>query len=155
WCRCGPGATHDGAGHLMGVESSFLHSRKPWIPLLVGLLLLAGLGSLVIWQWQILQRNTQQDHREQFTLAVDEIELGLRERMRAYEIVLRGMSGLLVGSEDVSNEEWQRAAEQLQLQKHYPGIQAIGWARYLNSSQVPDFADEIRRSGREDFRIYP
>ena len=139
----------------MGVESSFLHSRKPWIPLLVGLLLLAGLGSLVIWQWLVLQRNTQQAHQERFAIAVDEIELGLRERMRAYEMVLRGMSGLLVGSEDVSNEEWQRAAEQLQLQKHYPGIQALGWARYLKSAQVPDFADEIRRSGREDFRIYP
>jgi CHASE1-domain containing sensor protein len=132
-----------------------LHSRKPWIPLLVSLLLLLGLGSLVFWQWLTLQDGSRQAQEQRFALAVDGIELSVRERMRAYEMVLRGMAGLMAGSDQVSDQEWQRATDQLQLQDHYPGIQALAWGRYLRSGELPAYIETVRREGRSDFQVYP
>ncbi|MEO4046266.1 CHASE domain-containing protein [Pseudomonas sp. CAU 1711] len=130
-------------------------SRKPWIPLLVSLLLLVGLSLLVFWQWTILEGGSREAQERRFALAVDGIEIAVRERMHAYEMVLRGMSGLLAGSEEVSDAEWQRATDQLRLQEHYPGIQALAWARYLQAEQLPGFVARTHERGRKDFQTYP
>ena len=130
-------------------------SRKSWIPLLVSLLLMGGLSTLVLWQWQTLSSSSSLAQEQRFALAVDGVEFSVRERMRTYEMVLRGMSGLLVGSDDVSDGEWQRAADQLQLQYRYPGVQALGWGRYLQNDALADFVRRVRASGREEFQTYP
>ena len=56
--------------------------------------------------------------------------------MRAYEMVLRGVSGLMTGSDYVSLAEWDRAIDQLQLQDRYPGILGLAWSRYLRAEQL-------------------
>ena len=131
------------------------HSRKPWIPLLISLVLLIGLGTLVFWQWRTLEQSNRQAQEQRFAVAVDGVELSVRERMRAYEMVLRGMAGLMAGSDQVSNDEWQRATDQLQLQDHYPGIQALSWGRYLRAGELNAFVERVRTAGRSDFQAYP
>ena len=60
---------------------------------------MAGLGGWIGWQWH--RGAAQQVEQEQrFTFAVDDIEHTLRERMRAYEMVLRGLAGVVAGSDD-------------------------------------------------------
>jgi PAS domain S-box-containing protein len=131
------------------------HSRKPWIPVLISLVLLIGLGSLVFWQWRALEQSNRQAQEQRFSLAVDGVELSVRERMRAYEMVLRGMAGLMAGSDQVSDDEWQRATDQLQLQDHYPGIQALAWGRYLHAGELNSFVEQVHATGRSDFQAYP
>ena len=131
------------------------HSRKPWLPLLISLLLFAGLSSLVLWQWRALESSSRASQEQLFALAVDGVELSVRERMRAYEIVLRGMAGLMSGSDQVSDQEWQRATDQLQLQGHYPGIQALAWGRYLRSGELSTFVDAVHATERKDYQVYP
>ena len=70
------------------------------------------------------------EQEQRFTFAVDDIEHTLRERMRAYEMVLRGLAGVVAGSDEVTADDWARAADQLQLQDFYPGIRAVALARY-------------------------
>ena len=130
-------------------------NRKPWIPLLVTLLLLASLGALVGWQWLTLSAGSEEAQQERFDLAVDGIEQSVRDRMRAYEMVLRGMSGLLAGSSEVSDDEWQRATEQLLLQERYPGIQALSWGRYLQGATLAPFLQHTQSEGRDYFQVYP
>lgn len=129
--------------------------RKPWIPLLVTLLLLVGLGTLVAWQWMVLGASNRDEQDARFALAVDGVEQSVRERMLAYEMVLRGMSGLMAGSKEVSHDEWQRAADQLQLQERYPGIQALSWGRYLRGGELEAFVQREREAGRPEFQVYP
>ena len=131
------------------------HSRKPWLPLLISLLLFAGLSSLVLWQWRALESSSRASQEQLFALAVDGVELSVRERMRAYEMVLRGMAGLMSGSDQVSEQEWQRATDQLQLQDHYPGIQALAWGRYLRSGELSTFVDAVHATERKDYQVYP
>ncbi|MBC9249752.1 hybrid sensor histidine kinase/response regulator [Pseudomonas alcaligenes] len=132
-----------------------VHARKPWIPLLVSVLLMLGFGALVTWQWQILSANSKAEQQRRFALEVAGIEQSVRERMLAYEMVLRGMSGLVAGSDDVSFEEWRRASEQLQLQERYPGIQALSWNSYLHSGGVESFVERTRAQGRPEFQAFP
>jgi PAS domain S-box-containing protein len=139
----------------MDDATPIFHTRKPWVPLLVSLLLLAGLGALVLWQWSILHSGSREAQQRRFGLAVDGIEASVQERMRAYEMVLRGMSGLLAGSDQVSDSEWQRATDQLQLQEHYPGIQALAWSSQVAGDQLAAFVAAVRAAGRADFQIYP
>ena len=129
--------------------------RRPWLPFLVALGLMAGLGALVVWQWQELEANSRREQEQRFGIAVDDVQQSIIERMRAYEMVLRGMAGFLAGSEAVSAEEWMRATDQLQLQDRYPGIQAVAWARYVPGPGLAAFVEGEQREGRKDFRIFP
>jgi PAS domain S-box-containing protein len=128
---------------------------RPWTPLLAALGLLLGLGGLIFWQWDTLQDREREDSQRQFQQQSQEIGQRVLARMRAYEMVLRGVSGLMIGSDHVSLAEWDRAIDQLQLQERYPGIQAVAWSRYLSPEQLADFADELRADGRSDYQIFP
>ncbi len=132
-----------------------LHSRKPWLPLLVTLALLAGLGGWVGWQWQALETRSRIDREQRFTYVVNDVERALRERMHAYEMVLRGLAGLIVGSEGVTSDDWMRAVDQLRLQDTYPGVQALSLARYARQGTLPGLLDIIRETGRPHFRVFP
>ncbi|MGL4318818.1 MAG: CHASE domain-containing protein, partial [Pseudomonas sp.] len=139
----------------MDDSAPVLHVRKPWIPLLVSALLMLGLGSLVSWQWQALRSNSKAEQEQRFALEVSGIEQSVRERMLAYEMVLRGMSGLVTGSSEVSHEEWRRASEQLQLQERYPGIQALSWNAYVHADGLESFVRHARADGRPEFQAFP
>ncbi|BAN50514.1 response regulator [Metapseudomonas resinovorans] len=129
--------------------------RTYLLPLLVSLALMLVLGGLVFWQWFALEARNSAEYQQRFQIEAEEITQRVNTRMRAYEMVLRGMTGLMVGSASVSAEEWARAADQLQLQDRYPGIQALAWARYLRHAEVNEFLGEIWDQGRRDFRIFP
>ncbi|MDN6859430.1 response regulator [Pseudomonas sp. CAN2814] len=133
----------------------FSHSRQYLLPLLVTLALMLVFGGLVLWQWLALEARNRAEYEQRFKLEAEEIAYRVSSRMRSYEMVLRGMSGLIVGTNAVSAEEWARATDQLQLQDRYPGIQALAWARYLKREEANEFVSEIWEQGRRDFRITP
>ena len=122
---------------------------------LVALALMAGLGGWIGWQWHVQEQRSKVEQEQRFTFAVDDIEHTLRERMRAYEMVLRGLAGVVAGSDEVTADDWARAADQLQLQDFYPGIQAVALARYATPQTLPALIEQIHASGRERFRMYP
>ncbi|WP_342247151.1 response regulator [Pseudomonas sp. OTU5201] len=130
-------------------------SRKYLLPVLVTLTLMLVLGGLVLWQWLALEARNRSEYEQRFKIEAEEIAQRVGIRMRAYEMVLRGMSGLMVGSAAVSAEEWARATDQLQLQDRYPGIQALAWARYLKHPELNEFVGEIWDQGRREFRVFP
>ena len=122
-----------------------------WVPLV----LLLGLGGGVVWQWQSLETRNRQASQQRFQLQAEDIGQRVLSRMRAYEMVLRGISGLMIGSEQVSLQEWDRAVEQLRLQDRYPGIMALGWARHVEQDRLDDFLSQVQADGRMDYRAFP
>jgi PAS domain S-box-containing protein len=128
---------------------------RPWTPLLVALGLLVGLGGLIFWQWITLQEREQEGSQHRFALEAQDIGQRVMARMQAYEMVLRGVSGLMTGSDRVSPVEWERALDQLQLQDRYPGIQAVAWSRYLSQAQLGDFRAELKAEERSDYQLFP
>ncbi|MBB3103582.1 CHASE domain-containing protein [Azomonas macrocytogenes] len=131
-----------------------LSIRKPWLPVLVTLTLTAGLGGWVGWQWQALEQRARQEQEGRFNFEVDYIEHRLRERMQAYEMVLRGLAGFIAARDKVSPEDWLKTTDQLQLQEIYPGIQAVSLALYARNEQLQALVNSISRE-RPDFHVYP
>jgi PAS domain S-box-containing protein len=119
------------------------------------LVLLLGLGGGVVWQWQSLETRNREASQQRFQLEAQDIGQRVLSRMRAYEMVLRGISGLMIGSEQVALEQWDRAVEQLRLQDRYPGIMALGWARHVEQSRLDDFLTQVQADGRMDYRAFP
>ncbi|MDO9616212.1 MAG: response regulator [Pseudomonas sp.] len=130
-------------------------SRKPWLPLWVTLALLLGLGALIVWQWQVFEQRERAQNQQRFELEAQDIGQRVKSRMQAYEMVLRGVSGLMTGSEHVSLIEWDRALDQLQLQERYPGILALAWSRYLSAEQLATYLAAQQSQGRADYRMSP
>ena len=130
-------------------------SGKPWLPLWVTLALAFGLGSLIVWQWQALEVREREQSQHRFELEAQDIGQRVLSRMQTYETVLRGVSGLMTGSDHVSLIEWDRALDQLQLQDRYPGIQAVAWSRYLRTEQLTSYLSAQQSQGRTDYRLFP
>ena len=130
-------------------------ARKPWLPLWATLFVLVSLGSVSLWQWHAWNQRDHQQRQQQFEVEALDISQRVISRMQAYEMVLRGTSGLMTGSDYVSREEWERAIDQLQLQDRYPGIQGLAWSRYLAHEQLEAFLTAEHAAGRENFRVFP
>jgi PAS domain S-box-containing protein len=114
-----------------------------------------GLSGLIFWQWNTLQERAREESQRGFQQEAQDIGQRVLARMQAYEMVLRGIAGLMIGSDQVTLAEWERAVDQLQLQDRYPGIQAVAWSRYLTPEQLADFAAEVKGDGRFDYQIFP
>ena len=102
-----------------------------------------------------MQERERENSQHRFQLEAQDVSQRVLARMRTYEMVLRGVSGLMIGSDQVSLAEWERALDQLQVQDRYPGIQAVAWSRYLLPEQLTDFAAEVAADGRLDYQIFP
>jgi signal transduction histidine kinase len=82
-------------------------------------------------------------------------------RMAAYTEVLHGASGLYEASRFVSALEFQRFFTGQAVQSRYPGVQVLGFARYLQGYQVEGYEHRKQRELREiglgavPFRVRP
>ena len=137
------------------MDDSVVAPPAPWRPVLVALAVLSLLVGLLLWQWQAYQERLLGEQQQRFQLEARELGLRMMSRMQTYEMVLRGVSGLLIGSHDVSVREWDHALDQLQLQDHYPGIQGVAWSRYIRADQRAAFLNGQRAAGRIDYQIFP
>ena len=128
---------------------------RPWRALGVTLALLFGLGGLTIWQWQALEARNLEENRQRFQVAAQEVGQRVEARMHAYEMVLRGIAGLMIGSERVILAQWDRVVDQLRLQDRYPGIMALGWARHFTQGELDAYLADPEVRQRKDFSPFP
>ena len=128
---------------------------RPWRAIGVTLALLFGLGGLTVWQWQALESRNLEESQKRFGIEAQEVGQRVQARMRAYEMVLRGIAGLMIGSEQVTLEQWDRAVDQLRLQDRYPGIMALGWARHFTQLELDAYLADSEANGRKDFSPFP
>ncbi len=128
---------------------------RPWRAVGVTLALLLGLGALTIWQWQALEARNLAENQQRFSIEAQEVGQRVLARMRAYEMVLRGIAGLMISSEQIELTQWDQAVDQLRLQDRYPGIMALGWARYLRQEALATYLADAAAKGRKDLAPSP
>ena len=58
----------------------------------------------------------------------------VRDRLRTHAQFLRGIRAFFAASDSVSPQEWQLFAEQFQIERNIPGIQAYGYAALIDGS---------------------
>ncbi|MCK6528665.1 CHASE domain-containing protein [Myxococcota bacterium] len=90
-----------------------------------------------------------------FRNAVESSEDRIHNRLANYVLVLYGARGLLAADHDVTSAEFHAYAEQLELQRRYPGIQGIGFAKRIPPGQAGALVQERLRDGLTGFRVWP
>jgi diguanylate cyclase (GGDEF)-like protein/PAS domain S-box-containing protein len=93
--------------------------------------------------------------KERFLFNVEQVQIALSERLRAYELVLRGAAGFYEQSEEVTRNEWASYTNKLRRDGFITEIQGIGFAQYLTPDEVAAFEANVRASGFPAFRIHP
>jgi PAS domain S-box-containing protein len=105
--------------------------------------------------WAVSERYVQQRAAEQFAFQIEEARIAIGKRMAEYEQVLRGGVGLFLASTVVTREEWAVYVRSLQIDRYFPGIQGIGFARWLDNDARQTHVAMLRQQGFPAFDIYP
>ena len=58
-------------------------------------------------------------------------------RFRGYESVLRSGAALLAVGRDVSQQAWRNFVAVVDMERRYPGMVALGYARSLSTAELP------------------
>lgn len=121
----------------------------PWIALMASL-------ALTVVLWHVTETTIQRDADRRLQSLAASIRDQVEGRMRDYEQVLRGGVGLFNASGDVTRREWSSYVAELDLSTRYPGIQGVGFARYLTTeADKQQYEQSMRREGFDDFAVRP
>lgn len=133
---------------------ALLQNRVLAIAVPILLVLLTGLAAIYFLQNAAFNtaRQVQQDN---FEYQAREVTLRIEQRLAAYEQVLRGVRGLYVASNNVDRNEFHDYVSMLELEKNYPGIQAIGFSLIIPPRLKAGHIETMRRSGFPGYTLYP
>lgn len=120
----------------------------PLIVLAVSLTLTAAAA------WAVRSLSEARD-RARFAETVGETRQEIEGRVRTHVSLLLGGVGLFAASEKVTRPEFTRYVEVLGLDRHYPGVRAIGYAKRLRVDEERRVVDEAREEAAGDYRIWP
>ena len=125
-----------------------LRSPFPWIALTAALALTAA-------GWIGLERNRYEEARVQFERRTETAVASIRARLLAYEQILRSAAAHISSSPNVSREQWRSFIANLQLEERFPGIQAVGFAEWVNGAQRAEHIRRLRAEGFPEYDIRP
>ena len=105
--------------------------------------------------WSITNKSHQRHTKDLFIFEVAQTLQAIQQRMQGYEQVIRGGIGLFKSSVHVSRQEFNDYVTNLEVDKHWPGIQGIGYAVMLEPNEKDDFVNAVRIEGFNEFNIFP
>ncbi|WP_438971016.1 sensor histidine kinase, partial [Methylophaga sp.] len=107
------------------------------------------------WAWYIASGAVEKHASERFEFTAKDVANAITDRMNEYELALRSGLALFHASDKVSRKEWEKFADTLYLNKHFPGIQGLGYSQILKPEQVAEHEAEIQAEGFEEYQIKP
>lgn len=118
------------------------------------MILAMGLASTGLATW-LTHRDAVEAGQAEFHDLTERITRSLADTMQAYEQVLRGGVGLFRAVPQVSREQWRTYVDTLSLEKDYPGIQGVGFAKVLRREEIEAHVAAQRQAGLPDYRFAP
>jgi PAS domain S-box-containing protein len=128
-----------------------LGEARRWMPFAV----LAGALSITLVAALYVNRTAQAKDRARFENLVRQISTTLTNRLDTYVALLRAGGGLFAASDSVEPDEFHRFVAELDLARHYPGIQGMGFSRRLQPGEKNQLIETMRHQGNPDFKIWP
>lgn len=112
-----------------------------WLPLAV-----LTVGLLLTYElWKHEHQIVARDLRANFDFLVQEDLTLIKQRMQAYEQVLRGTRGLFTASESVERHEFRDYVTALGLEESYRGIQGVGFTQIVPAARLQSHIESVRR----------
>ncbi len=147
-----PRATRDAPRKTPGRHQKILNIlHKPftaWVILCCGLL-------ATLFAWKLSTDYLQQQIEQRFNTHVDEITTAIEKRMLVYEQLLWGGVALFNASDEVSRAEWHTYINSLKIDRHWQGIQGMGFSVPVSQSQRTAHTAALRDEGFADYDIRP
>jgi diguanylate cyclase (GGDEF)-like protein/PAS domain S-box-containing protein len=121
----------------------------PWLVLLLGLLITAGVC-------EQNRRLGQQAHTRIERALMDDVADAITTKLQQDIEIVSGVAGLFSASPRVSREDFRRYYQSLNREENsLDGIQGIGFTKLLTPANWKPLEAEVRREGFSDFRIRP
>lgn len=126
--------------------------RRSWlIPLL---LLLAGLGFTLAARLQA-EEDLHQIKQDKLDYRANEITTNIQLRLKSYEQVLLGASGLFAAAGSVDRNQFRTYVEKLNLAQSFPGIQGVGFGQLIPPAERQLHVERIRSGGFPNYALRP
>lgn len=137
-------------------QSNFeFQANKPWfLGILHWLVFFFSLLFVLIYGYS-LSIKTQHNQQIEFNLLLDQFIQTTEDHLKANEQVLWGVVGMFEASNEVTRQEFKTYVDALKITERYPGIQGIGFSKWVPSSQLDQFVNSVRNEGFTDFQITP
>ena len=123
-------------------------SAAPWVAMGTTLLLTYGASALVAFA-------VDGRDRARFENAVQSTATEITARLQTYTSVLRGADGFFAASGLVDRDQFREFVSRVGLQRHYPGIQGIGFAQRIRRSEIRDLVEDMRAFGMPFYDVTP
>jgi two-component system, OmpR family, sensor kinase len=88
-----------------------------------------------------------------FDLRVQQATDAVQRRLTHYIQILRGCQSLFYAADSVDYQEWKQYSENLQVERNYPGIQALAFAKYIPRTDIKALESRMHHAGIPNFRI--
>ena len=123
-------------------------SFQAWV--ILGACLLASiLSSLRVKQ------DIENDAVRNFAFICDQITLKIEERLGAYALALRGVSGLFAANGNVDRAGWHAYVETLHASGSIPNLQGIGFSQVIPAHRLTAHVARIRSEGFPKYSVWP
>lgn len=126
----------------------FWHVRLAFAPLLS-----AALLGITYLYWHHAEQLQDTRRRQNFDAAAERVVSGLRDRMGAYEMVLRGLKGYVDGSSTIDQNEFTAYVEALQLDQTRPGLQALCLLEQVPQESLRAHVQSMRAQGFDRYEV--
>ncbi|HJV02858.1 MAG TPA: CHASE domain-containing protein [Burkholderiaceae bacterium] len=127
-----------------------LHGRiaTQWLTLFAGV-------ALTVTVWQLVGASTERRARERFEVSCTSIQQRIVKRMTLYETALRSTQALFKVQPNVTRQQWHDYVDGIAIERNFPGLQGLGYARYLRPGEQAGLERAVQASGYPQFRVWP
>lgn len=121
----------------------------PWAILIVSV-------SLTVLVTYTIHTSMHDTSEEKFHAQIDATVYAIQNRIKTYEQVLGGASGLFAASEHVTRAEWKTFVENQGSIDRFPGIQGIGVSAIIHGEDnLASHIAQVRNEGFSNYTIWP
>ena len=139
----------------MDLASLGARLRVPLRGYILSLLALVASLLLVWLYWNSAQQRELKAVQAEFVAETDTIAELLRQRLASYELVARGGVSLFASVDRPSAGQWQGYVDALNIAARYPDMLGLGYAPYLDRSELQALQLEMRDAGQGFYVVRP
>ncbi|HLY97462.1 MAG TPA: CHASE domain-containing protein, partial [Candidatus Angelobacter sp.] len=135
-------------------RSAISASRRIWRVSTAWFVLALSLA-ITLWAWRSNVGQARERARITFEQEIDRSRASIRTRLQAYEDALYGTRSIFEANSAVTRETFRDYVTGLEIEKRYPGVQGIGYAISIPSSQKPAHIKQVHHEGFPAYTIRP
>jgi len=126
----------------------FRNARVAWLVFVVAI-------GVTVALWQVSIRLVEDRTEARFRTQSLQLKTAIEERLLNYEQVLAGSAGLFAVAEHISRSQWREYVNKVDIDRYYPGIQGIGYAKRVKVQQMADHIASVHAEGVPDYLVNP